>query len=160
MKKIKGTLSVSSPTDGRIFFFFVNSTSPIAKLTNHVVFVFTYTQENSDFHAVSDHVRPSDCPFAWRFQVVYESVSLRQNRPGWADLTESAWFWSCHHVGGGHGSGHQGGRGGKRGGGQVEHDPALLQGCLHQGLQEDHRSGLPGEADCVRDLDKWLKWHS
>lgn len=53
------------------------------------------------------------------------------------------------HVGGGHGGGHQGGGGGQRGRGQVQHDSALLQGHLHQGLQEDHRGGLPGAPDCV-----------
>ena len=39
--------------------------------------------------------------------------------------------------------------GGDRGqwsGGEVEHDPKVLQGHLHQELQEDHRGGLPGEA--------------
>ena len=29
---------------------------------------------------------------------------------------------------------------------EVEHDPEVLQGHLHQELQEDHWSGLPGEA--------------
>ena len=38
---------------------------------------------------------------------------------------------------------------GERGGGQVEHDTALLQGHLHQELQEDHRRRLPREAHHV-----------
>lgn len=43
------------------------------------------------------------------------------------------------HAGGGHGSGHQGGGGGERSGREVQYDPAILQGHLHQGLQKDHR---------------------
>ena len=66
------------------------------------------------------------------------------------DLTRGTWLEAEHHVGGGHGGGHQGGGGGERSGGQVQHDPALLQGGLHEGLQEDHRGGLPGKTDYVR----------
>ena len=43
---------------------------------------------------------------------------------------------------------------GERGGGQVEHDTALLQGHLHQELQEDHRRRLPREAHHVSHKER------
>jgi len=42
-----------------------------------------------------------------------------------------------------------GGDSGKRSGGQVQYDPALLQGHIHQRLQEDDRCGLLRKADRV-----------
>ncbi len=56
------------------------------------------------------------------------------------------------HAGGGHGGGHQGGGGGERSGREVQYDPAILQGHLHQGLQKDHRRWLSGETDHVSML--------
>ena len=56
------------------------------------------------------------------------------------------------HAGGRLGGGHQGGGGGERGGGQEQYDPALLQGRVHQRLQEDYWSGLSGTTDTVSVL--------
>lgn len=59
---------------------------------------------------------------------------------------------ACSHVGRGHGGGHQGGGCGKRCRRKVEYDPEILQGHLHQGLQEDHWRRLPGKANNVSAL--------
>lgn len=51
------------------------------------------------------------------------------------------------HARGGSGDGHQGGHCRQWSSGQEQHDPAILQRHFYKGLQENHWSGLPGEAD-------------
>lgn len=62
--------------------------------------------------------------------------SQSSTKPGRSEVKAQA---HRSHAGGGHGSGHQGGGGGERSGREVQYDPAILQGHLHQGLQKDHR---------------------
>lgn len=60
--------------------------------------------------------------------------------------------------GGRAGSGPEGGDRGQRRRGQIQHDSEVLQGYLHQGLQEDHRGGLLGETNRVSSKNSARKF--